>query len=170
MLICCYVTHNSSCAIKIKTDFLNKHVFEQKEIDVLNALVYMTQQKWDEAVTLLNPFITANNCKYFLRKYKPQLILADIFLEIEKFEKMNKLLEDFEKHTPNDMECNIQRVKLALAQKNYQKVINLLNKLFNNNYQLMTPSVLSDYIEALTMSVNNEIANLDKIVEFADKR
>lgn len=170
LLICCYVTHNSSCAIKIKTDFLNKHVFEQKEIDVLNALVYMTQQKWDEAVTLLNPLITANNCKYFLRKYKPQLILADIFLEIEKFEKMNKLLEDFEKHTPNDMECNIQRVKLALAQKNYQKVINLLNKLFNNNYQLMTPSVLSDYIEALTMSVNNEIANLDKIVEFADKR
>lgn len=169
-LICCYNLQNPSYALNISLNHLKEGLFEQNELDILNALVYVTQQKWEESIHLLNHLITSNTCKYFLRKYLPQLILANIFRNIGQFEKTNKLLVDFEQHTPNDMECHIQMIKLALSQGNYQKVINSLNKLFNNNYQLMPPTVLADYIKGLTKFVNNEITNLDKIIKFADKK
>ena len=60
--------------------------------------------------------------------------------------------------------------KVSLSQKNYQKVINLLNKIFDNKYQLMPPSVLSCYIKGLTMFVSNEMENLDKIIKFSEKK
>lgn len=169
-LLCCYHLQNSTYALKISSNFLIEGLFEQMELYILNALVYMTQKKWEEAITQLNPLITSNTCKYFLRKYLPQLMLANVFRNIGLFEKSNKLLVDFEQHTPNDMDCHIQMAKLAFSQKNYQKVINLLNKLFNNNYQLMPPMILADYIQGLTILVNNEIANLDEIIKFANKK
>ncbi|MCX8665618.1 MULTISPECIES: bifunctional glycosyltransferase/CDP-glycerol:glycerophosphate glycerophosphotransferase [unclassified Gilliamella] len=169
-LTCCYYLHSSTYAMKIKSAFLEKGLFEQNELDILNVLVKMTQQNWGGAIMQLNPLINSNTNKYFLKKYILQLILADIFRNIGQYEKSNKLLDDFEKHTPNNTQCHIQMVKVALAQKNYKKVVNLLNEIFGNNYQLMPPSVLADYIQGLTMFVSNEMANLDKIVKFSKKK
>ena len=169
-LTCCYYIPNSLHTAKINFDFLEKGLFEQNELDILNGLVKMTQQNWGGAIMQLNPLINSSTSVYFLKKYIPQLILADIFRNIGQFEKSNELLDDFEKHTPNNVECHIQMAKLSLAQKNYQKVVNLLNKIFDNKYQLMPPSVLSCYIKGLTMFVSNEMANLDKIIKFSEKK
>lgn len=169
-LICCYNLQDSSYAIKISSNYLKNELFEQKELYMLNGLVYITQQKWEKAISQFNHLINSNTCKYFLRKYLPQLILANIFRNLGEYQKSNKLLIEFEQHTPNDVENHIQMAKLALSQKDHQKVISLLNRLFDNNYQSMPPSVLADYIQGLTMFVNNEIANLEKIIKFADNK
>ncbi|WP_218058609.1 tetratricopeptide repeat protein, partial [Gilliamella sp. Occ3-1] len=160
-LMCYQHIYHQGHKLAINISDLEKLTENKSVLYLFKALIYNSQQNLEDAIKQLNLCLTYNTSSLFLKRYQPQLLLADIYRRIGELAKCHSQLIDFEKHTRNNTQCRIQIAKLALKTKNYSKVIKQLDQAFNNNFRMMPLSVLDIYFKASKETLANE--QLDKL-------
>ena len=147
----CYGHINESSQLKFKMSDLESIRKDDNLYHILNALILKKQRNFNEAIEKLILCLASNKSVVFLKKYQPELLLADLYRITGKWKESHQQLVNFEKHTKNSIHCCIEIVKLALDRENYSKAINQLEHAFNSNYLFTMPfSVLCDFVSSIS--------------------
>ncbi|OCG70239.1 hypothetical protein A9G43_08585, partial [Gilliamella sp. Occ3-1] len=113
-LMCYQHIYHQGHKLAINISDLEKLTENKSVLYLFKALIYNSQQNLEDAIKQLNLCLTYNTSSLFLKRYQPQLLLADIYRRIGELAKCHSQLIDFEKHTRNNTQCRIQIAKLAL--------------------------------------------------------
>lgn len=99
------------------------------------ATVHRAKGEWSKLITKLADIIESFDSKS-LHEYKPQLLLAQAYRELELFEKADELISAYEKHTKSDIACIYEIILLAAAKKDFKKAVMIIDKVFTTSNDL----------------------------------
>ncbi|MBS7838555.1 CDP-glycerol glycerophosphotransferase family protein [Wohlfahrtiimonas chitiniclastica] len=127
---------------------------------------FLQSQQVEDTIPLIKEQISKMALEE-LRLTKIELLLAQIYVEMGWYNKAAKMLVMYEKHTVNDINSRKLISEIAYNNGHYKKVLDQLDKAFNNNFNLMPKKYISKYLNSLFIIKNYE--RFDSLYDFCKK-
>lgn len=114
---------------------------------IAQCYLAISEDRWSYVVELLEQHLPNWDID-LLKRDKPQLLLSRAYRKLNDFTSAHNQLVAYEKHTTNDIDCEIEIAHLAFTREHYEKVINQLDKT-NIDIIAFSAESLNEYLISL---------------------
>lgn len=117
-------------------------------------------RQWEAIIQLLETALPNFNVQQ-LRKYQPQILMAQAYRHLAEYAEAHQQLVDFESHTAHNINCSIEIARLAFSRENYGKCINKYEQAVNGAINILSEKAISQYLLShWNMKNIDELANI----------